>query len=104
LDSHVFILEPQYVGVDNLYYTIYSGFYIVNPTGEQTMAIWGDERELTFLKGVGSWSPQEASNKGYSRAGLLKKYYNTMHVRSDWGDIDPNRVRGYLRRCGAHKS
>jgi len=67
------------------------------------MAVWGDDRELAFLRGVGSFSPQTATRKVYTRKELLKKYYNTMHIRSDWGDIDPNKVRVYLRRCGAHK-
>jgi len=67
------------------------------------MAVWGDDRELAFLRGVGSFSPQAVLSKGYTRKKLLKKYYNTMHIRSDWGDIDPNKVRSYLRRCGAHK-
>lgn len=67
------------------------------------MALWSAEKELAFLKGLGTWVPSSVPDKGYSKQDLLKKYYNTMHLRHDWDEIDPNRVRGYLRQQGGHK-
>ena len=67
------------------------------------MAVWGDDREIAFLRGLGNWPPQTASRSDSCRRNLLKKYYNTMHLRNNWGEVDPNKVRGYLRQCGAHK-
>lgn len=67
------------------------------------MAVWGDDRELDFLRHLGSWSPQTVPNKRSNRKQLIRKYYNTMHLRCDWGDVDPNKVRSYLRECGGHR-
>ena len=44
---------------------------------------WSTKSELTFIKGLGTWT-----DKKQSRLGLLKKYQNTIHLRSKWGNID----------------
>jgi hypothetical protein len=52
---------------------------------------WTTKSELTFIKGLGTWT-----DKKQSRLGLLKKYQNTIHLRSKWGTIDDVDVHEYI--------
>jgi hypothetical protein len=52
---------------------------------------WTTKSELTFIKGLGTWT-----DKKKNRLGLLKKYQNTINLRSKWGSIDDVDVREYV--------
>lgn len=54
---------------------------------------WSTKSELTFIKGLGTWT-----DKKQSRLGLLKKYRNTIDLRTKWGSINDIDVRECLAR------
>ena len=54
---------------------------------------WTTKSELTFIKGLGTWAERKQN-----RLGLLKKYQNTLNLRTKWGSIDDVDVYEYIAK------
>ena len=52
---------------------------------------WATKNELRFLEGLGTFSTVETSRKE-----LLRRYKKTMHLKSNWGTVNSEKIKRYL--------
>ena len=59
-------------------------------------AIMANERH--FLNRIGLWSKHPGKPEGLNmpKRTLLMRYRDTMHLRNNWGPINPEKVRDHL--------
>lgn len=57
---------------------------------------WTTRDETCFLDGIGTHTLSPVLTVA-GRIVLLQQYIDTMSLRADWGDIDPDKVRQYAQ-------
>ena len=55
--------------------------------------IWTTAVEIEFVKHIGEWCDPEKHPRIVPQSELWVRYLRAMPLRTDWGDIDPLRVR-----------
>jgi len=63
-----------------------------------TQKMWTTFQEKEFLNKIGTHLHTRDRPEGYpGRAFFLRRYLESMHLRTDWDGVDAEEIRGYVK-------